>query len=136
MATRLVTSDYGVDASVENRFSAGQAPKGVSRGDKEEPHGENREDHRHGEAEYERRERKKAVRGINLWNPGIPDSLTWGSLYYSQIMKGTFHIPAIRDSCQFQITRSKDTSLVHLTTICAFSSGRQSVRKRVDSLSE
>ena len=46
MATRLAGSDNGVETSVGDRLSTGQAPKRVSRGDKEEPHSENREDHR------------------------------------------------------------------------------------------
>jgi hypothetical protein len=67
MATRLVTSDYGVDAGLHDRSRTRQAPKCVSRGDKEEPHGENREDHREAEYEYEEKRKRKAVRGMSLW---------------------------------------------------------------------
>ena len=45
VATRLAGSDYGIEASVGDRLSTGQAPKRVSGGDKEEPHRKNREDH-------------------------------------------------------------------------------------------
>lgn len=59
MTTRLAGSDYGVDASVGNRLSAGQAPKRASRGDKEEPHSENREDHHEQDSKTRKRKSER-----------------------------------------------------------------------------
>lgn len=133
MGTRLAGSGYGVDASVEDRLRTGQAPKRVSRRDKEEPHCENREDHR--EAECEEKRKSKAARGLSLWM--LASRPLPGGLYTTRrLCRELFTSPRLETHSSFRLPDLNVPLRCTWQQSAHFSSGRQRVRKHVDSLNE
>lgn len=133
MGTRLAGSGYRVDASVEDRLRTGQAPKRVNRRDKEEPHCENREDHR--DAGYEEKRKSKAARGMSLRM--LASRPLPGGLYTTRsLCRELFTLPRLETHSSFRLPDLNTPLWCAWQQSAHFSSGRQRVRKHVDSSSE
>jgi hypothetical protein len=133
MGTRLAGSGYGVDTSFEDRLRTGQAPKRVSRRDKEEPHCENREDHR--EAEYKEKRKSKAAGGMSLWMLASR-ALPRGLYTTRRLCRGLFTYRWLEIHTSFRLPDLNIPLWYTWQQSAHFSLGRQRVRKHVDSLSE